>query len=50
MEGKEVYSNLYATQINANIDTCYYRYNKDLECSIATYTINDLLELLDIVK
>lgn len=36
--------------INANIDTCYYRYNKDLECSIATYTINDLLELLDIVK
>ncbi len=36
--------------INASIDSCYYNHNKDLDCSNASYTINDLYELLDIVK
>lgn len=36
--------------INASIDSCYYKYNKDLDCSNATYTINDISELLDIIK
>lgn len=36
--------------INASIDSCYYKYNKNLDCSNASYTINDISELLDIVK
>lgn len=36
--------------INASIDSCYYKHNKDLDCLNASYTINDISELLDIVK
>ncbi len=36
--------------LNIGIDSCYYRYDKDIDCLNASYTINDISELLDIVK
>lgn len=36
--------------LNAGIDSCYYKHNKELDCLNATYTINDISELLEIVK
>ena len=38
-----------AGAINYGIDTCYYKHNKNTSCSSATYTINNIAELLDIV-
>lgn len=35
--------------VNAGIDSCFYHHNKDITCTNATYTINDIAELLDIV-
>ncbi|HBB29361.1 MAG TPA: noncanonical pyrimidine nucleotidase, YjjG family [Clostridiales bacterium] len=36
--------------LNIGIDSCYCRYDKDIDCLNASYTINDISELLDIVK
>lgn len=36
--------------LNAGIDSCYYKHNKELDCLNATYIINDISELLEIVK
>ena len=49
MVGDSVSSDIQGA-INASIDSCYYKYNKELDCSNSTYTINDISELLDIVK
>ena len=35
--------------LNAGIDSCYYKYNKNIDCLDASYTINDISELLKIV-
>jgi 2-haloacid dehalogenase len=35
--------------MNSGIDSCFYQHNKNITCSYATYTINDIADLLDIV-
>ena len=49
MVGDSVSSDIQGA-LNAGIDSCYYKHNKDIECLNATYTINNISELLDIVK
>ncbi len=36
--------------INSGIDSCFYQHNSNVQCTYATYTIQDLSELLGIVS
>ncbi len=35
--------------MNSGIDSCFYQHSENVTCTCATYTINDIAELLNIV-